>query len=112
MFNKYKTKQTYGVQEFDINKDLADVLKPYIKDKKPGDPVFSTKNNKHIKNFSEFVNNIFKKHTGKNISVNLIRHSFISDFLKKNKSIEARKKISTQMSHSLLTQSYYNRIDL
>ena len=62
IFNEYKTRQTYGIQSFDIAKDLADVLKPYIKDKKPGDPVFNTKNNKHIKNFSEFVNNIFKKH--------------------------------------------------
>ena len=88
------------------------MLKPYIKDKKPGDPVFNTKNNKHIKNFSEFVNNIFKKQTGKNISVNLIRHAFISDYLKKNKSLADRKAISDKMAHSVAVQSFYNRIDL
>lgn len=112
IFNKYKTKQTYNVQEFDIKKDLASVLKPYITDKKPGDLVFSTKNNKQIKNFGEYLTNIFKKYTGKNITVNLIRHSFVSDFLKKNKSIANRKKISTMMAHSIDQQSFYNRIDL
>ena len=112
IFNEYKTKQIYGIQSFDIERNLADVLKPYIKDKKPGDPVFNTKNNKHIKNFSEYLTNIFKKYTGKAITVNLIRHAFVSDFLKKNTSIADRKAISTKMSHSITTQGFYNRIDL
>ena len=112
IFNEYKTKQIYGVQSFDIAKDLADVLKPYIKDKKPGDPVFKTKNNKHIRNFSEYLTNVFKKYTGKNISVNLIRHAFVSAFLKKNTSIAEKKEISIKMAHSITTQGFYNRIDL
>lgn len=112
IFNKYKTKQTYGIQEFDIAKDLADVLKPHVKDKRPGDLVFSTKNNKQIKNFGEYLTNIFKKYTGKAITVNLIRHSFVSNLLKKNKSIANRKKISTMMAQSVAVQGFYNRIDL
>ena len=112
IFNEFKTKQTYGIQSFDIAKDLADALQPYIKDKKPGDPVFNTKNNKHIKNFSEYLTSVFKKYTGKALTVNLIRHAFVSAFLKKNTSVADRKAISNKMAHSVAVQGLYNRIDL
>ena len=112
IFNEYKTRQTYGVQSFDMTKDLANALKPYIRDKKVGDPIFPNKDNKYIKNFSEYLTSIFKKYTGKNISVNLIRHAFVSDYLKKNTSIAEKKEISNKMSHSITSQGFYNRIDL
>ena len=112
IFNKYKTASTYGIQEFDISKDLADVLTPHIKDKKSGDPVFPSKTNGYIRNFSEYLAKIFKRHTGKLISVNLLRHAFVTDYLKTDLSIASRKDISNKMGHSVAVQGLYNRIDL
>ena len=112
IFNRYKTASTYGIQEFEIAEDLADVLKPHIKGKKTGDPVFPSKTGGYIRNFSEYLAKILKRHTGKSISVNLLRHAFVTDYLDSDLSIASKKEMSNRMAHSITTQGFYNRVDL
>ena len=115
IFYNYKTFSKFGKQTINIPKKLATKLKDYILDadlvnnnflfgKTPDIPYIS---------FSNVVSKVFKKYTNKSISVNLLRHSYITWFLAKpNLSIADRKNISRLMSHSLTTQGTYNRIDL
>lgn len=114
IYLKYKTDKTYGRTEIIVPNKLADILRSHIKENKikSGDPIFGTQKNKYYKSFSSNVSSAFKKVTGKRISINLLRHSFISSYLKKQRSLTERKKIARFMGNSITTQDKYVRIDL
>jgi len=93
---------------------LAIKLKAYISETglTSGDYLFGKTKDAPYVSFSTYVSKIFKKYTDKNLSVNLIRHSFVSSFLrKKNLSISDKKEVSAKMAHSLQMQEKYNRVD-
>jgi hypothetical protein len=101
--NKYKTAKTYG--QFKINpppklrKSLSDLIGDRLipnSVRVPKGPLFSL-NSKKMKT-------IF------GVGVNILRHSFISDFLSKNPSQKKKLEIARQMAHSIETQAMYNRI--
>jgi len=83
VFNKYKTKKSYGKQSIDISNPLKLVLKKWIK--------FINENNydgDHLLFNIEFkpltpttLNNRINKIFGKNVGVNIIRHARISEEL-------------------------------
>ncbi len=55
----------------------------------------------------------FKTYTNKAVTANLIRHSFISDFLDKPKlSLRQRKEVAEAMGHSINMQLKYSRVDI
>ena len=115
VFTNYKTASKFGKQEFTIPRGLAVKLKAYITDSGlvDGNYLFGKTKDTEYVSFSSYVSKIFKKYTGKSLSVNLLRHSYISWFLKKKDlSIADKKAISVKMAHSLHTQQIYNRIDL
>ena len=111
IMQKYKTHKFYGKTKITISNKLEFVklLKQYILENhiKPGDRVFKSQSN-----FSKYLSNTFKQHTGKDISVNILRHSFITDYLSKPRSIEDRKHIAKLLGHNISTLDKYNRIDL
>jgi len=111
---KYKTFKTFGRQELELPGELKRVLKEYIDDEglDNGDPMFANTHDEHYRNFNSILTNVFKKASGKNISVNLLRHSYISNFLSTKRSIKQKKELATAMAHSVETQSRYDRIDL
>jgi hypothetical protein len=51
-------------------------------------------------NFSRRVKNAFNKVVDKEVSINLIRHSFLTDFLSKNPSLREKQRISEMMMNS------------
>ena len=115
IFMNYKTAKTFGRQEFKIPRGLAIKLKAYISETglTSGDYLFGKTKDAPYVSFSTYVSKIFKKYTDKNLSVNLIRHSFISSFLrKKNLSISDKKEVSAKMAHSLQMQEKYNRVNV
>lgn len=114
IYNQYKTAKNYGSITIEIPTSLSNILKKYIttNDIKPGDVIFPNSDGKYFKNFAQSVIKVFKRVSGKRISVNLIRHSFISDFLKKNPTTNQKKRVALHMGHSQETQSLYNKIDL
>jgi hypothetical protein len=112
-FSRYKTEKKYGTQIFDVkNKELIDLLTHYIKDEKilNGDYLFvNSKEEPYKKTWSGFVSGVFKKYTGKNIGANVLRHSFISDFLssKKPPTLNKRAIAAYEMGHSISVQATY-----
>jgi hypothetical protein len=112
---KYKTEKMYGRYEIELeNKLYKKILKDYIieNDLKEGDPVFGTAKGSYYSSFSPVLSGQFKTATKKNISVNLLRHAYISDFLKKKRTPAERKALAKQMGHDIGIQIMYERVDL
>jgi integrase len=115
IFTNYKTSSTFGKQEFPVPRALASVLKTYIEGNgfAINDYLFGKSPTEPYKSFSTQVSEVFKKYTSKSISVNMLRHSYITWFLqKKNLSLTDKKIVATAMGHSITMQDKYNRINL
>lgn len=114
IFNKYKTDKFYGIQKMKIPNALSEILTALVESEglKPGDFLFGTKNNTQYKNFSQFVSRIFKRVSGKPLTINLLRHSYISKFLSKKRSVNEMKKLAKIMGHSTIEQQFYFKKEL
>lgn len=115
IFNRYKTEKTFNVQEFKVPVRLAAILRDYIIEHEHDDEdiLFGTQKGGVQSGFSSVVAKTFKTYTNKAVTANLIRHSFISDFLDKPKlSLGQRKKVAEAMGHSINTQLKYSRVDI
>ena len=116
IYNRYKTDKRYGKLTIKLTqqKTLKKILKAHITANKVkiGKPVFPTKAGKYRKDFSSYVSKTFKTHSEKKVSVNLLRHSYITELLSNVPNLKKRKEAAKLMSHSLQQQSYYQRVDL
>lgn len=115
VFNKYKTSKNYGQQVIKLPNDLKEILKSYTdKGKVVGSCLFSQTNGQCLSQpgFTSKVRNTFKKYTGKPLTVNSLRHSFISSLDQNKMSVAQREKIAHDMAHNISQQLTYNRIDL
>ena len=113
---KYKTINTYGKVKLVLSNkpDFVKLLQKYTIcfDIKIGDPLFPTKKGNYHSNFSKLLLEVFERNTGKKISVDLLRHSFITDFLSKKRTVEQKKQIAKSLGHSTTTLDNYDRVDL
>lgn len=111
VFNKYKTSKYYEQQKVDIPIKLKNILKRWFNINKNDYLFVDSKNNKlsPVK-LNQRLNNIFDN----NISVNMLRHIFITDsgkvFPKNMPSLEERKKIAEDMGHNVSEQELYRKI--
>jgi hypothetical protein len=114
IYIKYKTFKFYGRVEINIPPALAKILKTHITtlNLQEGDALFGTKKGSFYKNFSEVVSKVFKKYSGKLLTANLLRHAYISNYLKTPKSIAQKKQTAIMMGHSVSTQNKYLRLDI
>jgi len=111
VFNRYKSSKFYEQQKIKIPIKLKNILKKWLKYNKNDYLFVDSKNNKlsPVK-LNQRLNNIF----GKNISVNMLRHIYITDsgdVIPKNApSLEQREKIAQDMGHDIKTQELYRKI--
>ena len=115
VFNKYKTAKHYGKQVIKLPNNLKEILKAYTdKGKANNSCLFSQANGECLSQpgFTSKVRNTFKKYLGKPLTVNTLRHSFISNLDQNKMSIADREEIARKMGHSVGEQMQYNRIDL
>ena len=107
IYNVYKTDKTYGQQKIKVPEPLKILLNNHIRTAKikNGGLLFGGS-----LNFSREISDTFAKFTKKNITVNMLRHSYISNFLKSNQSIEKKRAVAYLMANSKETQETYNRI--
>jgi hypothetical protein len=99
IFNKYKTKEKYGTQKFSVPNKLNIMLSEYVEKYKLMNKKLLGNNKKDL---SDKIKRIFFASIQKNISVNTMRHSYISYQQEKGllKSTENKKTLAKQMGHS------------
>jgi hypothetical protein len=116
VLQEYKTSQTYGKNEIDLPLKLVAFLNEYIEEHPDNIYLFEKQTNNHQpfgspETFARYLKDVFFKLTGKKISVDLLRHSFITDFRSGDISLKAKEKVAKQMGNSVETQEHYRRID-
>jgi integrase len=112
-FNAFKTFKKYGIQSFKIPKELLKILKDYVRGYNLSDGafLFPNRNGDAYTSFSGVVSKTFLKYYGKALSPNLLRHSFVTDFLNTpNISMGERRAVALAMGHSLGMQLMYFRL--
>jgi integrase len=110
-FNRYKTDKTYGLETIDIPLPLQNLLKKYISYlpttqkylfvNRVGEKINSVR-------VTQALNRIFD---GKRISVNMLRHSFISHKYKDIPKLKDMMDTAKDMGHSILTALEYIKND-
>ena len=105
--NDYKTSKTYGKFKCKIEEDLKQIIEEYIKDYdiSEDDYFFGYTNSCSLTCRLKKINYML---TGKQMSLNDIRHIRISEFLQSNPSIKQKKQLAEKMGHSVSTQATYN----
>lgn len=119
IFNKFKTKEkggklkqnVFGKQELEVNDDVLQYLKQYIKDSKikTGDLLFGEMSlstySKMIQDIMEIIFNV------KKVGATTLRTVASSYNQQDNtKSVKEKKQLADQMGHDLNTQMLYNKI--
>jgi len=125
VINNYKTKKKYGTFIVDLTqKDFKPYfrfseIKKAFKDLfrsdpslKSGELMFPNSKGNIYSDFSDRIQELFRK-SGKLISVNLLRHSFITSFLKKNPNLNDNTlaKMAHCMGHSTPLFLSYRKLD-
>ena len=111
IYNKYKTNKIYGRQIITLtNKILKDKIREYIylNNLKEGDKLFRKFNNSA--SFGVAIKRIFSKVYDKKITLNNIRHSYITWELRELRSVNYLKNLAMMMGHSSEEQQLYRRI--
>jgi len=102
----YKTSKRYGVYKSKITGDLKDIIDNYIKYYINQDNrFFNYSSSASLSNRIKRVNEII---CGKPLTVNDLRHMYISSFLHRNPSTHDKKELAKHMGHSVMLQSLYN----
>ena len=108
-FNKYKTSDKYGLQILEVPSELNGIIKKWLKINKGDYMLFSTNHNPlSSSQISKMLNKIFD---GKKISVDMLRHIYLTDLYKHIPSIRDMEKTAQDMSHSLSTALTYIKRD-
>lgn len=108
VFNKYKTSKFYGPQVLDVPLNLKKIIKDWLKINNNEYLLVNNKNNK-MSNvlLNQRLNKIFDN---KNISVNILRHSYISSIYPESMPTnEELKNISKEMGHNLNMNLLYRK---
>tara|TARA_R110002153_G_scaffold193128_2_gene346486 strand:+ start:3110 stop:4063 length:954 start_codon:yes stop_codon:yes gene_type:complete len=106
-FNEYKTSGKYGENNIKVGKKLNSVINIWLKFNKTDSLLLNTQGNPLSANgFGKEIKKTFEP-TGKNISVNMLRHIYISE--KYPNQTEEKDKDAKLMGHSVSTQTQYSK---
>ena len=103
--NEYKTCKRYGTYSNIITGELKDIINQYIKHYINEKHFFNYSSPASISNRVKRINEII---CGKPLTVNDLRHIYISSFLNKNPSTHEKRELAKKMGHSVMLQSMYN----
>jgi predicted transcriptional regulator len=106
----YKTKKTYGKQIIQIvNDNLKETIQYHIKHLKLkiGDKLFQYKRSG---DFGVAIKRIFTRMYLKPITLNTIRHSYITWELREQRTANYLKNLATMMAHAVEEQQLYKRV--
>jgi hypothetical protein len=121
VINNYKTKKIYGQFTIDLLlsdqkpvfnfSELRSNIKTYIRTLNSGQLLFPNNKKEVDRKFGDVIKDVYKK-TNKSMSINLIRHSFVSDFLSNKVSDNTIRKMAAYLGHSYTTFLSYRKIDM
>jgi hypothetical protein len=111
IFNKFKTEKTHGQQIIQCPPELDRLIREWraynttmwLFVKQDGDPMNDQRLSAHLIDLIE-------RTTGKKAGASLLRHAFITDYLKGEKPLLEKKAIADMMAHSTHTQELYRRV--
>ena len=108
VFNDYKTSGKYGKQVIRVPLPLQRIIAPHIR---MGQPLISKLQHEEYTDaqFSDKIRRITKRELGVKYSVNDFRHAFITQFLARNPTTDARMRIASLMGNSMGEQLTYDR---
>jgi len=100
-FNQYKTAKTYGEQKLKLPTDLLEYIKKWNKFQ-CNDYLLFNNNKSHLTSsqITKRLNKIF----GKKVSVDILRHVYLSNYYKDIPKLKDMLQLATDMSHSINTQ--------
>jgi len=104
--NKYKTAKTYGLETIDIPDELLNLLKKYIS-YLPSSQEYLFVNSKGEKINSVKIALTLNKIFGKNVSINALRHSYITEKYKNMPALKDLIENSKEMGHSIIQHIEY-----
>lgn len=112
IFNRYKTSASFGQQVIPVQRHLADVLHRYLRKHAIREGwLFPHRTGSPHTNFSRVVSDVFRRHTGKAVSVDLLRHAFVTMALDRRPTLNERAELARQMAHSVGTQAQYEILE-
>ncbi len=107
-FGNYKTDKTYSTQKIKVGKKLNSIINIWLKYNKNGSLLIDSKGNSMSSNqLGKYISKVFAP-SGKNISVNLLRHIYISEKFPAEKEDE-KEEVAKKMLHSKATQGTYSK---
>lgn len=107
VFRKYKTAKTYGVVELPVPKSLRSVIAKWFEHLGNVPQYLLGETSSSSNTFAVYVAQTFKRLTGKEIGVSLIRHSYITHTFPSLKTLKQKQNIATKMLHSRDLQEKY-----
>lgn len=109
VFDEYKTYPYYGRQIISVNDKLTEIINDYVisKNLKKGDKLLNMSYGSYIMK----IRRLFECYINKSISINILRHSYITNFLKSNPTLKEKLHISLSMSHTITMQTMYEKIE-
>ena len=103
-FGEYKTRSTYGCQQFPVGKELNTVLNLWRR-YNTSEYLLLKDGNKPFdgSSYNKYLHSVFES-TGKRVSSSLIRNIYLTEMFHGESTIFFKEKIATAMGHSINTQ--------
>jgi len=106
LFNNYKTSKSYHTQKINLPSNLFKTLKKYVEHNRmtEGEELFSSSNN-----LGRHITKQMENYTNVPVTVNTLRHSYITNLVTNKMSVKKRKSIAQKMAHSVDLQLLYSK---
>jgi hypothetical protein len=105
VLNEFKTSRKYGTQTIAVPAKLHAIIKKYLK-AHPTTILFDITENQ----MSKKVGDVFEKLLGKRVTINILRHSYISHMKRKEPSLKEKEVLAKSMMHSVGMDEVYRKI--
>lgn len=109
-FNKFKTAK-FKKDSFKVPTKLKNVIQKWGKINNDSPYLLSQSRNKDKKISTSSLNSSLHRIFGKNVSVNILRHSYLSNYYKDTPALKEMNQLADQMGHSVNTALEYVKKD-
>ena len=106
IFNNYKTAKTYGTNEVEISPKLYSIIKKWIA-LNPSDYLITGNNDRFKAISAPQLTNMLNTFFDRRISVNMLRHSFLTHIYKDVPDLKDMKERASDMAHDIETALSY-----